>query len=67
MLTPEQIQGVFRSSDAIKALPTAELESMVRSSFVESFNLQMHVVLGFAVAGVFTALLMWQRIQVRVP
>ena len=66
-LTPEQIQAIFRSSDAIKTLPTEELERMVRSRFVQSFNLQMHIVLGFAVAGVFTALLMWQRNQVRVP
>ncbi|KAK4248390.1 multidrug resistance protein 3 [Corynascus novoguineensis] len=66
-LTPEQIQAIFRSSDAIRALPTEELERMVRGRFVESFNLQMHIVLGFAVAGVFTVLLMWQRNQVRVP
>ncbi|KAK4236506.1 multidrug resistance protein 3 [Achaetomium macrosporum] len=66
-LSPEQIQAIFRSSDAIKVLPTADLERMVRGRFVESFNLQMHIVLGFAVAGAFTALLMWQRNQVRVP
>ena len=67
MLAPDQIQAIFRSSDAIKTLPTAELERMVRRRFVESFNLQMHIVLGFAVGGVFTALLVWQRNQVRVP
>ncbi|KAK3302903.1 major facilitator superfamily domain-containing protein [Chaetomium strumarium] len=66
-LSPEQIQAIFRSSDAIRMLPTAELERLVRGRFVESFNLQMHIVLGFAVAGVITALLMWQRNQVRVP
>ncbi|SPQ26213.1 ba547b17-0231-4f79-90ca-c1e314706002 [Thermothielavioides terrestris] len=67
ILPPEQILAIFRSSEVIKTLPSAELQRTVRSHFVESFNLEMHIVLGFAVVGVFTALLMWQRNQVRVP
>jgi hypothetical protein len=66
ILAPEQIQAIFRSSDAIKTLLTAELQRMVRGRFVESFNLQMHIVLGFAVTGVFNALFMWQRNRVRI-
>lgn len=66
-LTPEQIQAIFRSSEEIGTLPNPEIVAMVRGRFVESFNLQMRIVLGFAVAGVLTALMMWQRNQVRVP
>ncbi|KAI9740045.1 MAG: hypothetical protein M1818_004796 [Claussenomyces sp. TS43310] len=64
-LTPLQILAIFRSTEVINTLP-ASLQTVVREDFVESFNLQMRIVLGFSVAGVLTTLLMWQRVQVRV-
>ncbi|KAK0667281.1 multidrug resistance protein 3 [Cercophora samala] len=64
-LQPTQIQAIFQSSAAIGKLPL-ELETIVRARFVESFNLQMRIVIGFAVAGVLTVLLMWQKPQVKV-
>lgn len=65
-LTPLQISAIFRSTDTINDLPE-NLEAIVRGTFVEGFNLQMRIVLGFSVAGMFTWLLMWQKIQIRVP
>jgi hypothetical protein len=61
-----QLAEIFRSTDTINDLPD-QLESPVRTTFVQGFNLQMRVVLGFAVASVFTSLLMWQKVQIRVP
>ncbi|KXX75422.1 Multidrug resistance protein 3 [Madurella mycetomatis] len=65
-LSVEQIQAIFRSSEHIDMLPAPEVIAMVRGRFVESFNLQMRIVLGFAIAGAFAALLMWQRNQVKI-
>ncbi|KAI0181194.1 putative multidrug resistance protein fnx1 [Hypoxylon sp. FL1284] len=64
-LSPSQIEEVFRSTASIDNLP-AQQESFVRSTFVRGFNLQMHIVLGFAAASVFSILLLWRRNQVRV-
>lgn len=65
-LTPLQVSAIFHSTGAIDDLP-ATTETFVRGAFVESFNLQMRVVLGFSVVGMLTWLLMWQKIQVRIP
>ncbi|EED15702.1 efflux pump antibiotic resistance protein, putative [Talaromyces stipitatus ATCC 10500] len=64
-LEPQEIMSIFRSTDFIRTLPE-NLQATVREDFAESFNLQMRVVLGFAVAGTLTTLLMWQKSQVRV-
>ncbi|KAI1490504.1 major facilitator superfamily domain-containing protein [Biscogniauxia mediterranea] len=64
-LTPLQIQAVFQSSETIRTLP-ANIQDLVRMTFSENFNLQMKIVLGFAVAGAITPLLMWRRAQVQV-
>ncbi|KAH8896854.1 drug resistance transporter [Thozetella sp. PMI_491] len=66
VLTPSQIQKLFQSVETIDELPPS-LQTVVRGDFVLSFNLQTRIVLGFAVAAVFTCLLMWQKTQVRVP
>ncbi|KAI1491646.1 major facilitator superfamily domain-containing protein [Biscogniauxia mediterranea] len=65
-LTPLQVSTIFRSTEAISDLPE-DAEVFVRSIFIQSFNLQMRIVLGFSVAGMFTWLLMWQKTQIRVP
>lgn len=64
-LNPQEMMSIFRSTDFIKTLP-GNLQAAVREDFAESFNLQMRVVLGFAVAGTLTTLLMWQKAQIRV-
>lgn len=63
LLTPEQLEDLLRSTRFIETFPPS-LQSVVRGKFVDMFNLQMHIVLGFAVAAVFTTLLMWQKIQI---
>ncbi|KAI1129426.1 drug resistance transporter [Nemania abortiva] len=65
ILTSEQIQAIFRSTAKIDDLPP-ELEALIRRDFVRSFNLEMHIVLGFAVASVFSIALLWKRNQIRV-
>ncbi|KAK0625390.1 putative multidrug resistance protein fnx1 [Bombardia bombarda] len=64
-LTLGQIQAIFRSSKEINGLP-ADVQQVVRYYFAEAFGLQMEITLGFAVAGVFASLMMWQRVQARV-
>ncbi|KAI0388600.1 drug resistance transporter [Xylariaceae sp. FL0594] len=64
-LTSKQIQDIFRSSATISDL-SPELEAVVRKVFVQSFNLQFHIILGFAVASAFSILLMWKRKQILV-
>lgn len=64
-LTPSQIDRIFESTASINNLPE-QLQPIVRSTFVRGFNLQMHIVLGFAVASIFSIALMWRRSQIRV-
>ncbi|KAI0147457.1 major facilitator superfamily domain-containing protein [Xylariaceae sp. FL1272] len=64
-LSPTQLKGIFRSAGMINALPESVIP-VVRSTFVEAFNLEMRIVLGFAVASVFTILLVWKRPQIKV-
>lgn len=65
ILSSEQIFSIFRSTEDISRLP-ANLQTMVRHEFAESFNSQMRIVLGFAAGGILTALLMWQKGQIKV-
>ncbi|KAI3322570.1 drug resistance transporter [Xylariaceae sp. AK1471] len=64
-LTSKQIQEIFRSSATINDLPP-DLEVTVRREFVRSFNLQFHIILGFAVASTISILLLWKRKQILV-
>ncbi|KAI0889177.1 major facilitator superfamily domain-containing protein [Annulohypoxylon maeteangense] len=65
-LGSENLGLLFESTELIDSLPS-DLETLVRNRFIESFNLQMEIVLGVAVVSVFTTLLMWQRPQIRIP
>ncbi|KAI1347995.1 drug resistance transporter [Xylaria sp. FL0043] len=65
ILTTQQIQEIFRSSATINDLPPG-LRAKVRSEFTNSFNLQFHIILGFAVATVFTIAIIWKRKQVMI-
>lgn len=62
-LTPEQLEYLLRSTRFIEMFPLG-LHSVIRGAFVNMFNVQMHIVLGFAVAAVFTSFLMWQKTQI---
>lgn len=66
VLSPEQLRALFRSTDTINML-AGDVQDNVRGHFVQSFNLQMRIVLGVAVAAVLSSLMMWQKPQVRVP
>lgn len=65
-LTGTELLMIFRSTETIATLPSS-VEPTVRRTFAGSFNLQMEIVLGFAVVAVFTSFMMWQKPQVRVP
>ncbi|KAI0904704.1 putative multidrug resistance protein fnx1 [Ustulina deusta] len=64
-LAEKDIMAIFRSTDAIDLFP-GDVESVIRGTFAQSFNLQMRILLGIAVASVFSTLLMWQRNQIRI-
>jgi MFS family permease len=66
VLSSEQLVALFKSTESIHSLEPG-LESQVRGRFVQSFNLQMRIVLGVAVAALLSTLMMWRRPQVRVP
>lgn len=65
LLTAEQITTIFESAESIKDLPST-LQHLVRTEFLLGFNLEMRVLLGFAVASVFTNFIMWQRPNIRI-
>ncbi|KAI1180244.1 drug resistance transporter [Nemania sp. FL0916] len=65
VLTSQQIGGIFRSSDTINHLPP-EVQKRVRAEFGRSFNLEFHIILGFAVAAVLSIALLWRRQQIKV-
>lgn len=64
-LTVDQMTSIFRRPDAVKALPD-HLQGSVRAMFVKSFNLQMRILIGFAVAQVPVTFLTWRREQIRI-
>ncbi|KAI0156816.1 drug resistance transporter [Xylariaceae sp. FL1272] len=63
VLTNEQIQGIFVSSANINLLPP-EQQKTVRRQFVDSFNVEFRIVLGFAVASLLTIALLWKKKQI---
>ncbi|KAI0418325.1 drug resistance transporter [Xylaria grammica] len=65
ILTPLQIQEVFRSSASINEL-SPELEDTVRRDFISSFDVQFRIVLGFAVASLISIVLLWKKKQILV-
>ncbi|KAI0809868.1 putative multidrug resistance protein fnx1 [Xylaria sp. FL0064] len=66
LLDPEEVTSLFRSTVVISTFPD-DLEYQVRGLFVESFNLQMRIVLGVAVVSVLSTALMLQKPQIKVP
>ncbi|KAI0378118.1 putative multidrug resistance protein fnx1 [Hypomontagnella monticulosa] len=65
-LTNDELMTIFASTATIDRFPP-NIESLVRDTFAQSFGLQMRILLGIAVAAIFTTLLMWQRVQIKIP
>ncbi|KAI1328455.1 drug resistance transporter [Xylariaceae sp. FL0255] len=64
-LTADQLAQIFRSSATINTLQPA-LRDLVRQEFITSSNVQLRIVLGFAVASFLSTLLLWKRQQILV-
>ncbi|OJJ67087.1 hypothetical protein ASPBRDRAFT_661755 [Aspergillus brasiliensis CBS 101740] len=62
-LSPEQMQSVLHSTEALSSLP-ASVQSLVRGTFSASYNLQMKILAGLAGGQVLASLLMWQKEQI---
>lgn len=62
-LTTEQLKMIFRSTATITTLPD-NLEHTVREAFAKSFDLQISILVVFAIAAFCSAFLMWQRPQI---
>uniref|UniRef100_A0A8H7NQR2 Major facilitator superfamily (MFS) profile domain-containing protein n=1 Tax=Bionectria ochroleuca TaxID=29856 RepID=A0A8H7NQR2_BIOOC len=60
LVSVEQLSFIFRDLASIDSLPPSSQE-IVRRLFVESFNLQMRILIGFAAAQFPVTLMMWER------
>ena len=60
ILSSDQLGTLFQAPAIISTFPM-ETESLVRGAFVKSFDLQMRILIGFAVAQFPFTLLMWQK------
>lgn len=63
VLTPEQL-GTFLKTTSILAELPASTADIVREVYSSGLNAQMRVAVGFAVAQIPAALLMWRRKQI---
>lgn len=59
-LDQDQVEMVLQATATIDSLPEA-LQSIVRTSFGRGYNLQMKIMIGFAVASLPATLLMWTK------
>ncbi|CAJ2502289.1 Uu.00g096830.m01.CDS01 [Anthostomella pinea] len=65
VLSPEETALVLMRPDTIRLLPTA-VKDRVQGMFVNAFNLQMRVLVGFAVAQFPVTFLTWKKDQIMV-
>lgn len=65
-LTVPQLTEVFRTTLSIAQLPEPTRET-VRSTFMNCFNMQLRILVGFAAAEVPFTLMMWQKEPLRIP
>jgi hypothetical protein len=65
LMSSEQLHAVMENPRSAAQLPAAIAEA-TRLAFAEGYNLQMRVLMGFAIAQLPAALLMWQKEQIRV-
>lgn len=59
-LSPQQLNGILESAQAIKTLPPSSQEAL-RSIYAAGFNEEMQLLTGFSGAAVVATLLMWER------
>jgi hypothetical protein len=60
ILAPEQINALLESTEVLRAFPEAT-QSAVRAVFGQGYNLQLKVMIGFAVAHIPATMMMWKR------
>ncbi|KAI1179865.1 drug resistance transporter [Nemania sp. FL0916] len=65
IVSPEQVELILRDSAFIGSLPEM-VQGTIRSKFVEAFNRQMRILIGFAAAQFLATLLMWQRDPIKI-
>jgi len=65
VLPPLEVEAILASTGIIENLPV-QLQDKVRSIFGRGYNLQMSVMIGFAVAQLPATALMWTRDPVMV-
>ncbi|TVY75996.1 Efflux pump FUS6 [Lachnellula suecica] len=66
VLSPEQVNSVLDTTSIIKSFPS-EVQTIVRTIFGRGYNLQMEIMVGFAVAQLPSTLLMWTRTPIMIP
>ena len=64
-LTTSQLADIFRTTESIVHL-SEPLRTMVRHTFMKGFNMQLRILLGFAVAEIPFTLLMWKKEPLRI-
>ena len=62
---PEVMGRIFRTTAAMDAL-SEPTKLLVRSGFMRGYNLQLHILIGFAGAQLPATLLMWQEDGIRI-
>ena len=60
VLSPNQVEALLETTDALNSFTQAE-QLAARAIFGEGYNLQVKILIGFAVAQVPATLLMWEK------
>ena len=66
ILSPQQVQGLLQSAQAINTL-TPDLQVAVRQLFANGYNEEMQVLIAFSGAALLATLMMWERQPRRMP
>jgi hypothetical protein len=65
VVTTSQMFRIFSTTKEIILLPEP-MRTIVKDTFMEGFNMQLRILVGFAAAEIPATLLMWQKDQVRI-
>ena len=60
VLSPNQVEALLETTNALKSFTQAE-QLAARAIFGEGYNLQIKILIGFAVAQVPATILMWEK------
>lgn len=60
ILPSEQVKALLETTDALKSFPEAT-QLAVRELFGQGYNLQLKIMIGFAVAQIPATLMMWKK------